>query len=304
MNRTINTVQDWWGNISSNYWLQSSQLIQALNWEKLSINTFKFWDVEFSICPERWGLIVSIKIRWKEILYMDWKSFKDLSKNVKWWIPVMFPNPWPLDTWLQQEYKLDLPQHWIARTSSWTQNVNWPNVSMNFSANEYTKQKFPYDFDLNNIISVWWEDCFFYIYTVIKNISKQLSMPVCFWLHPYFKVSAQDKSNIRFKFPWWEIIEQKGDDWINAGKPVMIDNPVVKYPDVPILVDVPWLGILDFHISTEYKRIWVWSTPGSDFFCFEPVMWDPWTLIDSPEIIKPWEEFYIEWFGFNLIDEE
>ena len=51
-------------------------------------------------------------------------------------------------------------------------------------------------------------------------------------------------------------------------------------------VIIPNLGTLVFHVSKEYKKIWIWSQSGKDFICIEPVMRDPGGLIENPEKIK------------------
>ena len=56
-------------------------------------------------------------------------------------------------------------------------------------------------------------------------------------------------------------------------------------------VQIPNLGKLTFKVSPEYKKIWIWSQPGKDFICIEPVMRDVGGIIDDPEKVKSNQKF-------------
>jgi len=150
----------------------------------------------------------------------------------------------------------------------------------NLKSDASTKEVFPYDFELS-VNSGFDNDGSFNMVQSVKNLEKEKDMPVSFGLHPYFKVPHESKKDVKFNFEGGKEIEEKFDIWAN-GKAVSIDNP-----GVPIEVSVPGTGTLVFDISKEYKKIWVWSQPGEDFFCVEPVMRNKGGLVDDPENVKP-----------------
>ena len=115
-------------------------------------------------------------------------------------------------------------------------------------------------------------------------------MPVSEGFHPYFPVPEDEKQNIRFDFPGGDIIEKSFSEW-SQGKTTKIDNPKVTDPNATLRVTIPKLGTLVLDVSPEYKRIWIWTQPGKDFICIEPVVRDAGGLVDDPELIKPQQTF-------------
>ena len=45
-----------------------------------------------AFCPERGGIITSIKFKGREILYLDPATLQDPKVNIKGGIPILFPN--------------------------------------------------------------------------------------------------------------------------------------------------------------------------------------------------------------------
>ena len=70
-------------------------------------NIIFVWNKEnnFKVLPERWWILYSLVLNWKEILFQEMlkETLFDKNKSVRWGIPLMFPNAWPLKqekTWL------------------------------------------------------------------------------------------------------------------------------------------------------------------------------------------------------------
>src|SRR3989344_4016191 len=98
---------------------------------------------EVSVCPQRGGIITSIKFQGREILYLDPVTLQDPNVNVKGGIPILFPNAGPLEN---PQYP-NLKQHGFARNSS-----QWRLERMNRGFQETlvsdidTNAVFPHDF--------------------------------------------------------------------------------------------------------------------------------------------------------------
>lgn len=241
---------------------------------------------EVSFCPERGGIITSIKIRDKEILYMDDATFKNKDVSVKGGIPILFPNAGPVES----EKFPGLKQHGFARDSS-----KWKSVKNENGFTEtlisYNEKNAGYPYNLKLSMEGQFENNgSFTISQNVENLEADLEIPISMGLHPYFKVDKEERKNIKFNFDGGKEIEEKYEIWSN-GKAVSIDNPKLKDPNAVLEVTIPNLGNLIIDPSLEYQKIWVWSMPDKDFVCVEPVMRDKNGIVDDPEMIKPKETF-------------
>jgi galactose mutarotase-like enzyme len=234
---------------------------------------------EASVCGERGFITTSVKQNGKEILYQDKESFENVSQNVKGGIPVLFPNAGPLK-------EGNLKQHGFARNLNWQVEKKENEIKGVLVANKETMEVFPHDFKMS-IILKFEEDGSLTVTQEVENKGDK-EMPISDGFHPY--INAKDKKDIKFNFEGGKYIEEHIEEWAN-GHAVSIDNPKLNNPEAVLEVYIPELGTLVIDPSIEYQKIWVWSLPGKDFVCVEPVMRDANGLIDNPEIIKPKETF-------------
>ncbi len=241
---------------------------------------------EVSYCPERGGIITSLKLQGKEFLYLDQGTFQDDRANVRGGIPILFPNAGALKS-------LEFPklcQHGFVRNfSGWVAENDIDGFSETFIASEETKKLYPYDFRLT-VAGKFEKDNSFTLLQIVENLEGEKDLPISMGLHPYFSVPNKEKKNIKFNFEGGNIIEEKFADWSN-GNFVSIDNPKLKDASAKLEIVIPFLGTLLMDISPEYQKIWVWSLPEKDFICIEPVMRDVGGLVDNPEKIKPRQIF-------------
>lgn len=241
---------------------------------------------QVSFCPERGGIITSIKLKGKEILYLDKATLQDPKVNVKGGIPILFPNAGPLES---PQYP-NLKQHGFARNSSeWKAEKTKNGFKETLTSNEETRKMFPYDFRFS-LNASFEENGSFTISQEVENLEKDKEIPLSMGLHPYFKVPQDKKGEIKFNFEGGKFIEEQVELWAN-GKAISIDNPKVNNPNAVMEVVIPNLGTLVIDASPLYKKIWIWSMPTKDFVCIEPVMRDAGGLVENPEKIKIKETF-------------
>ncbi len=245
---------------------------------------------EVSFAPERGGIITSLKLDGKELLYLDEETFNDLNSSVKGGIPILFPNAGPIPDEIKTEEYANLKQHGFARDMKWSSEKTKNGFAESLISNENTKSVYPHDFKFT-LRGVLEEDDSFTLTKNIQNLDENKEMPVSSGLHPYFKVPNAQKQNIEFNFPGGDFVKENIEKWAN-GEYVCIDNP-----NIPLEVYIPELGTLIFTIDKEYKKIWVWSMPDKDFVCIEPVMHDIGGIILEPTIIKPKESLTV---SFNI----
>jgi galactose mutarotase-like enzyme len=242
---------------------------------------------EVSFSPERGGIIKSMKLNGIEVLYMDEKTFVDENKNVRGGIPILFPNAGPLVG--ENNPYPNLKQHGFARTSpNWNiEKTEGGKFSEKLLSDEETKKVFPYDLE-TSMKGELNEDGSITLVQEVINLEKDKGIPDSMGLHPYFKVPKEKKGDIKFDFFGGEIIEKDFNNWSQGGT-TSIDNPKLNDPNAVLRVEIPELGTLVMDVSVEYQKIWIWSLPGQDFVCIEPVMRDEGGLVDEPEIVKPGE---------------
>lgn len=261
---------------------------------KLKIETIKGPEgSEVSFCPERGGVIISIKSKkGEEILYMEPDTLADKTKNVRGGIPILFPNAGPI-----KEGKYPLPQHGYARTSDkWEiESAENGEFSEKLSPDDDMMKLFPYDLKLR-MKAVMEEDGSVSLSQEVRNEEKEKKLPVSMGLHPYFRVPNSKKKDIKFDFEGGKEVEKDFMTWSDGGTTV-VDNPKLKDENAVLRVEIPDLGTLVMNVSKEYRKIWIWTLPEKDFICIEFAMREPGGLEKDPEMIKPGKTFTA---GVNL----
>ena len=237
---------------------------------------------EVSFCPNRGGIITSLKFNDKEIFYLDEVTFKNKENSVRGGIPILFPNAGEL---IDNKVFPGLKRHGFARDMCWQFEAKDDYFKETISSDDSTFEIYPYDFKLS-IIGSFKEDGSFVLKQEIENREKEKDLPISMGIHPYFKVSNIEKGYIKFNFEGGRYIEDQVSVWSNGGT-VYVDNPKLKNPDASIEIEIPSLGTIVFDISPVFQTIWIWSMPGKDFICVEPMMRGLNGLIDDPVVIKP-----------------
>lgn len=234
------------------------------------IQKFILWNSYVWFSPERWWLITNLNINWEEILFLNEETFYDLEKNVRWWIPIMFPNAWPIF----DKNIFNLNQHWFARNSVFESKIFENKLVLTLVSNIETKKVFDFDFLFS--VEVEFIENWFKISQIISNTWVE-NLPISSGFHPYFYIKNEDRIKIKFKnfndnfYNIWSIWDTKYLDNIDS-----LEVDFQKY-------------ILEFDYDKEFKQIWLWSEKDKDFLCIEPVLRQENWLVDDPVLILPWE---------------
>lgn len=243
-----------------------------------------------SYCPER-GIITSLEMDGGiEVLYMDKETLNDKSVNIKGGIPVLFPNAGPIPEELKKSELSGLDQHGFARKQKWESTETMMGIDAELRDNKETRKIFPYSFDLS-LINRFERGGSFTVTMQARNFEEQKDMPVSFGLHPYFNAHNEQKKNIKFNFEGGKYIEENVEKWTN-GEAISLANP-----GGPMEVIIPGMGTFILKASSEYKRIWIWSQPGKNFICIEPIMRDNGGIVTDPEMVKPYQKISAD---FNI----
>lgn len=241
----------------------------------MQIHTISQNNTSISCIPERWWLITSIKLASEEILFLNKETLYNLEKNVRWWIPVMFPNAGPI----RENSIYKLKQHWFARNKSWQyEKISDNKFKMSLKWDENSKEIFPFDFKLEIIREIISEKVIKIIQKII-NIWDQ-NLPSRTWLHPYYFVKNEEKKDLKI-YLWNKLLD---DYSFCEWKTVYLDNPgniKLIFPD--------WKN-LELNYYSLYKKLWIRSEIWKDFICVEPVYGDEDALLDNPMILESGEE--------------
>ena len=245
-------------------------------------------DSEMSFCPERGGIITSMKIKNIELFYFDKERFNNPEQSDRGGDLVLYPFAGPPTN---EGPFSNLNQHGFARNSE-----NWKieKVEENefieiLESNDKTKEIFPYDFVLKMRSKIE-DDGSITISQEVENKGEN-EMPVSMGLHPYFNVPEGKKEEIKFDFSGGKEIEREIKKW-QKNK----DNDFLKRinnPKEEIRITIPGIGTIKMDISEEYEKIWIWTERDKNFICVEPVMRDnqDGKIINGPKMIKSGEKF-------------
>ncbi|MFA6097467.1 MAG: hypothetical protein WC788_07620 [Candidatus Paceibacterota bacterium] len=253
---------------------------------------------EISFCPEKGGIITSIKIRGVEILRADPKDFKEAK--TRGGIPVMFPNAGALDGPLvdpsEPEKKLEtLKPHGFARDSKWEiEKVSQDELIETLS--EEKPDSYPYEYLLKMIARIEKDGSITLAQEVRNDSGKE--MPVSMGLHPYFKVPKGRKKDVLIDLGDEKMngkIRDNFEKW-SKGEAMIVDRSELEDPDSVLRIEIPEIGTIAMDVFEKYQNIWIWSEESKeddedDFICIEPVMRKPKGLAQSPEMVKPGETF-------------
>lgn len=263
---------------------------------------YEFKNVEhgswLTVIPERGGIITSMGIENREILYLDEKSLYQ-EKYIRGGIPILFPICGRLEnqkySWNEQNYNMEI--HGLARNYPWEVITCESNdeavIKLKLTSNDDTKKQYPFDFEL--------------IYTYILKENKLRieqsyinssteEMPFYAGFHPYFKVAEKEK--LEFNFDCTKYLECD-DMSVRAVSEIDMTGD----SDGKILLDMKEsdLSFYDPELKHEIKMIYsqdfkyvvLWSLSEQDFICVEPWTAKP-NAFNTKEdllLIEPGETF-------------
>ncbi|NTW14445.1 MAG: hypothetical protein HGA31_05460 [Candidatus Moranbacteria bacterium] len=244
------------------------------------IRTFERGGNEVSVSPERGGIVTSLRLSGRELLFMNPETFQNPEKNVRGGIPILFPFSGPSTDGIRDRFPGLDTQHGFARTSKTWKIEALPNgFRETLESDGMTKEAYPYDFRLS-VSTELGDDGSVTIVQEVGNTGNE-TMPVSMGLHPYLRVPRDLRRDIGFDFEGGEKISEEFENWTRGGT-TDIDNPGI------LRISIPGLGTLVMEVSPEYRHILVWSEgPDSDYICIEPVMRLDGGLADDPENVGP-----------------
>lgn len=248
--------------------------------------------------PERGGIITSLILNGKEIMYFDRDLFEKDTTIRAGGFPILFPICGRLN---EGGYSINkkvhmMPTHGFARQLPWKVNkidLEKGKVILNLTGNKETMKYYPFDFELE------------FSYTLTKNEflieqkyinNSDTDMPFYAGFHPFFSVG--DKSGLEFSinaenYYFYENGEEKKGKYrgkIDFNSPVdfvfILDE---HYGNEYSMYERTKDQILKISTSENFKFMVMWTVEGKDFVCLEPWMASPDSMNTKRDLktIKP-----------------
>jgi len=240
-----------------------------------ALDLITLWDASndsrVSIAPGRGALVTSFAVRNRDLLYLDESTFRDLTKNVRGGIPVLFPAPGKLanDVWSYGGRRGAMKQHGFARTEAWTVTSHSPHsLTCSLDSNERTLAQYPWRFHAELEFALH-SGCLRIVFRVLNTDTE--TMPFGVGYHPYFRVADKARAHIATAATRAFDNTQKST---GAFTGFDFTQPEVDIHLLDHGAQQCTLALTDNGITlraAEQFSLWVvWTLAGKDFICVEP----------------------------------
>jgi galactose mutarotase-like enzyme len=217
-------------------------------------------DVTAEIVPERGAIVTALRVRGKDVLYLDRATLDDPAKNVRGGIPVLFPYAGKLVDELFVPAGTKMKQHGFGRNKAWRVTEKRADaVRVALAQDADTRAQYPYEFEAE------------YSALVVPNgVQVEIlgtnrgakPLPVSPGWHPYFNCPAENKNQVS-----GDVSGLASD---KLGNDIEFDFGLVAPASGRAEFQVPGLGSLRISFSPEMRHLQFWSQPGKPFICLEP----------------------------------
>jgi galactose mutarotase-like enzyme len=226
-----------------------------------------------TIAPQRGAIACTFQVGGTRVLFMDDDTLRDLTKNVRGGVPVLFPTPGKLvdDKWSFGGHSGSMKQHGFARNQVWRVTEQGAgHAVLTLESTTETRAQFPWDFTFDMAFTLAGKTL-----RLEQKVTNKSATPMPFGVgfHPYFQVAEADK----------------GKTTITTNAKRAFDNVTKKTIDLAVIdlvqkeVDLHLLdhgstecslvhpgGTVTLRGSAEYTHWVVWTLAGRDFVCLEP----------------------------------
>jgi galactose mutarotase-like enzyme len=217
-------------------------------------------DVSAEIVPERGAIVSGLKVRGKDVLYMDRATLEDPTKNVRGGIPVLFPYAGKLVDEVFMPAGTKMKQHGFARNKSWpATEESMTRARLVLAQDAETSAQYPYKFTAE--YSVFLLPNGLQVELLVGN-DGEVPLPVSPGWHPYFCCPAPLKGKVTGTVEGFTPDKLGNDKEFDFGH-VPPQNGRASF-------NVPELGKLLISFSPTMRHMQFWSQPGKDFICLEP----------------------------------
>ena len=230
------------------------------------------------LAPTRGGMVTRFIVRDTNVLYLDADSLRDVTKNVRGGIPVLFPIAGRLadDKYQRGGATYTMKQHGFARNMPWAivdqATEGGARLGLALTASAMTRGQYPYDFRL--ALTYVLVEGRLTVQTRVSNLSDR-AMPISPGLHPYFQLADRNKRAAR-------VVTDATEAWDNrAGARVALRDLIDLSADVvdlhlfdhwprTVRLTRPEDRDVELSLGVPDRVLVVWTERGRDFVCVEP----------------------------------
>lgn len=218
-------------------------------------------DVSATVAPARGALVTSLKVRGRDVLFMDRATLLDPAKSVRGGIPLLFPFAGRLDGDRLVHANSTMKQHGFARNKAWSVVGQSPGqLRMALADNPETRAVFPHAFHLEHALTILPRGLL--VELRIHNTGAT-PLPISPGWHPYFACLSAAKPRVK-------PLDVDALDPARFTPDAEFDFGVTAPANGRASFDVPALGTLRLSWSPEMRFLQCWGLPGRDFICLEP----------------------------------
>lgn len=229
------------------------------------------------VVPERGGIITSLGLQGKELLFLNEVTLHDKQKNIRGGIPILFPISGQLENgqyeWNGTTYKMK--NHGFARDLPWkiidiNTELNEASITMKLESNNETLTSYPFQFSL--IFKYILHDNKLTIEQEYQNHSKE-EMPIYAGFHPYFKSTTKQwkiDTDATEYLDYNDMEFKKFDEVISIDQKESYALKTKTGAFQFFLDDINSTVKLTY--GADFPYVVLWSEEGQDFVCVEPWM--------------------------------
>jgi galactose mutarotase-like enzyme len=254
------------------------------------------------IAPSRGGLVTSLRVRGRELLYLDEATFTDATKNVRGGIPILFPTPGKLidDAWRYGDRTGVLKQHGFARNSVWTtEERSDSTLVLSLTSDAATLAQYPWQFRATIRFTLTAH------LRLSMRIENRANTPMPFGLgyHPYFRVADKLHTQIAsratraFDNVLRQVVPFSGFDLTQNE----VDLHLLDHDSDLCALTYPDGSTLEVLAAQDFRRWVVWTLARKEFVCVEP--WtSPGNALNTGEdlVILPVGATHDSWIDIGL----
>jgi galactose mutarotase-like enzyme len=229
------------------------------------------------VVPERGGIITSLGLQGKELLFLNEVTLYDKQKNIRGGIPILFPISGQLKNgeyeWNGTTYKMK--NHGFARDLPWqivdmNTGENEASITLKLESNNETLTSFPFRFSL--IFKYILREDQLTIQQEYQNLSNE-GMPIYAGFHPYFNSTTK---NLEIETDATEYLDYNDMESKKFNKVIPINQKESYALKTGTGTFQFFLDQIDRTVTltygSDFPYIVLWSEEGQNFVCVEPWM--------------------------------
>jgi galactose mutarotase-like enzyme len=234
--------------------------------------TFQCGGTAATVAPERGGIMTSLVVNGKPVLYLDRATLWNEDVNVRGGIPILFPFAGRLLEDRFVDGASVIKQHGYARHRPWRVLERCADsLLLELPPDDEAMTSYPFRVSLQQRTLATARGV--HIEVRMHNGGSDPA-PVAPGWHPYFSVPAADKARVMpADVPGLTPEMFPADREFDFG----LAAPAAGRARFQI----PQLGRLTLSFSPEMRFLQFWSQPGKDFICIEPFSGPP-NVINTP----------------------